>query len=119
MANYVAEMDRTFHALSDPTRRLVIQTLTERDGLSVKELAAPSTVGLPTFLKHLKVLEDSGLVSSAKTGRVRTCHLETRKLNEAEQWLTQRRRAVESQLDNFTEYVEELQRTQQNKGEHP
>lgn len=111
MANYRAELDRTFHALSDPTRRTVIELLTERGVASVKDLAAPFPIGLPTFLKHLRVLEDSGLVSSVKTGRIRTCRMQTEYLGEAELWLSRRRKAVDDQLDSFSAYVESVQRT--------
>jgi DNA-binding transcriptional ArsR family regulator len=106
-----ARLDRTFHALSDPTRRAVIDALAARGATSVKELAAPFPIGLPTFLKHLKVLEDSGLVASAKTGRTRTCRIRRKPLGDAEAWLAQRRRSVEDNLDGFSAYVESIQRT--------
>ena len=111
MANYSGELDRTFHALSDPTRRAVVELLAERGTASVKELSAPFPIGLPTFLKHLRVLEESGLVSSKKTGRTRTCRMHTEHLGQAERWLSIRRRAVDHQLDTFSTYVEAIQRT--------
>ncbi|MGD0882210.1 MAG: metalloregulator ArsR/SmtB family transcription factor [Acidimicrobiales bacterium] len=111
MANQSGELDRTFHALADPTRRTVVELLAERGTASVKELAAPFPIGLPTFLKHLKVLEDSGLVSSEKTGRTRICRIHTGRLGEVELWLSRRRTAVDDQLDSFSTYVETIHRT--------
>jgi DNA-binding transcriptional ArsR family regulator len=105
VANYTAALDRTFHALSDPTRRAVIEALAERGQSSVKELAEPFPIGLPTFLKHLKVLEDSALVTTTKTGRTRSCRLRRGQLGEAEHWLATRRTSVEDQLDAFAAYV--------------
>jgi DNA-binding transcriptional ArsR family regulator len=113
MANHSATLDRTFHALSDPTRRQVIDTLTVRRVASISELAEPFPIGLPTFLKHVRVLEDCGLVSSEKVGRTRRCRLRTEPLDQAQEWLAQRREAVEEQLDAFTEYVESLARDQE------
>jgi DNA-binding transcriptional ArsR family regulator len=111
MANRSATLDRTFHALSDPTRRAVLEALDEQGPSSVKELAAPFPIGLPTFLKHLRVLEDSGLVTTTKTGRTRSCRLRRRALTDAEHWLARRRGDVEDQLDTFATYVESLPAT--------
>ena len=115
MANYRVDLDRTFHALSDPTRRAAIELLTEGGAASVKELAAPFPIGLPTFLKHLKVLEDSGIVSSVKTGRIRTCRMQAAHLGDAELWLRRRHMAVDDQLDSFSRYVESIQQTERGK----
>jgi DNA-binding transcriptional ArsR family regulator len=112
MANHGAELDRTFHALSDPTRRTVVELLTDGGVASVTELAAPFPIGLPTFLKHLKVLEDSGLVASAKSGRIRTCRIRTEHLDEAEVWLSRRRRVVDGQIDSFATHVESIHRNE-------
>ena len=88
----------------------MIDALAERDVASVTELAEPFPIGLPTFLKHVKVLEECGLVTSEKVGRVRTCRLRREQLGEAERWLSQRRQAVEDQLDAFAGYVESIAR---------
>ncbi|MDQ2651181.1 MAG: metalloregulator ArsR/SmtB family transcription factor [Actinomycetota bacterium] len=112
MANYSSRLDRTFHALADPTRRAVVDQLATRGTATVTELAAPFPIGLPTFLKHLKVLEDSGLVTSTKVGRTRTCRIHTKRLAEAEQWLARRQAQVEQQLDAFAAYVESVHRDQ-------
>ena len=111
MANHLDGFDRTFHALADPTRRTVIDVLTTRGALLVSELAAPFPIGLPTFLKHLKVLEDSGLVSTAKSGRIRTCRARTEPLDEAGRWLSRKHDAVEDQLDRFSNYIKGVHRT--------
>lgn len=92
--NYNPELDRVFHALSDPTRRAIVGRLAACGTATVTELAAPFSMGLPAFLKHLKVLEDCGLIASTKSGRVRTCSGRPQRLTQAEHWLTDRRREV-------------------------
>ncbi|WP_299399813.1 helix-turn-helix transcriptional regulator, partial [Pelagibius sp.] len=79
MPNQEAALDTVFRALADPTRRAVIQRL-NRGPASVTELAEPFDMALPSFLQHLKVLEESGLVRSKKVGRVRTCSVKQREL---------------------------------------
>lgn len=111
MANNSVALDAAFHALADPIRRAVIARLTEGDAITVTELAAPFSIGLPTFLKHLKVLEDGGLISSVKSGRVRTCTIQPKRLAEAELWLGKRRQSLEKRLDRFATYVESIKRT--------
>jgi DNA-binding transcriptional ArsR family regulator len=105
MANNLAALDSAFHALADPTRRAVIGRLVAGPA-SVTELARPFAIGLPTFLKHLKVLEDSGLIGSGKTGRVRVCHLEPARLASAEAWLAEQRSLWEGRADRLAHYVE-------------
>ena len=80
------KIDAGFAALSDPTRRAIIEQLA-RGPASVSVLAAPFDMALPSFMRHLGVLENSGLVRSEKTGRVRTCHLEATALLEVQGWL--------------------------------
>ena len=96
-----------FSALSDPTRRAVIERLIEGPA-SVSELHAPHDIALPTFLRHLKVLEDAGLVASEKSGRVRTVHIEAARLIEAEHWLARQRRLWEGRLDRLDALAEQL-----------
>lgn len=108
MANYSQSLDTAFHALADPTRRAVIGRLINGSA-SVSELSEPFDLGLPTFLKHLKVLEDSGLITTQKTGRVRTCTLQAKRLEEVETWLTKHRKRWEERLDRFADYVESLE----------
>ncbi|WP_413814273.1 ArsR/SmtB family transcription factor [Bosea sp. Root483D1] len=97
-------VDKVFRALSDPTRRHVLERLTARPA-SVSELAAPYAMALPSFVEHLKVLETSGLVRSHKTGRVRTYELATDQLKLAEDWLGHQRNLWERRLDQFDAYV--------------
>lgn len=73
---------------------------------SVKELAEPFNIGLPAFLKHLRVLEASGLIATEKSGRVRTCRVRTKRLSEAESWLSEQRALWQSSADRLAAYVE-------------
>ena len=90
MPNQSNSLDRTFHALSDPARRAMVQRLT-RGPSSVTELARPLAMSLPAVLQHLSVLERSGLVRSHKQGRIRTCRINPATLGLAEQWINARR----------------------------
>jgi DNA-binding transcriptional ArsR family regulator len=100
-------IDGIFRALSDPTRRQVLERLS-RSPASVSELAAPFEMALPSFLEHLKVLESSGLVRSRKTGRVRTYQLAPRRLRIAEDWLSRQRTLWEQRFDQLDSYLMEL-----------
>ncbi|MDM0044520.1 metalloregulator ArsR/SmtB family transcription factor [Variovorax dokdonensis] len=101
MANYsAASLDDIFRALADPTRRSVVARL-GRGSASIKELADPFGLGLPAFLKHIKVLESCGLVVSEKIGRVRTCKLRRAKLKAAEKWFDEQRAAWESRYESL------------------
>ncbi len=84
------KLDSFFGAMADPTRRAVLQRLAAGPA-SVSELHKPHKMALPTFMRHLKVLEDSGVVRSVKRGRVRTCQLETEPLIEVQGWLAWQR----------------------------
>lgn len=97
-------LDDTFRALADPTRRAVVQAL-GRGPASVSELARPFEMALPSFLQHLKVLEESGLVTTAKTGRVRTCSLRREPLAAAETWLEAQRSLWTQRLDQLDAFV--------------
>lgn len=105
MENYPSALDTAFHALADPTRRAVIARLIEGPS-SVKELAEPFDMGLPSFLKHLKVLEACGLIRSEKAGRVRTCRLIPTRLVAAEDWLSEQRAIWEGRTDRLAAFVE-------------
>jgi len=96
--------DRVFHAIADPTRRAMVERLT-RGPASVSELARPLPMSLAAVVQHLQVLEASGIVSSAKAGRVRTCQLEPAGLRAAEDWLRRQRTAWERRLDRLGEYL--------------
>src|SRR5512132_781744 len=99
--------DDVFYALSNSTRRKVLEQLSVGPA-TVSELAAPFDMKLPSFVQHLSVLEGSRLVKSKKRGRVRTYELAPERLRIAEDWLTERRRLWESRLDRFDEYVKQL-----------
>jgi DNA-binding transcriptional ArsR family regulator len=100
-------LDHVFHALSDPTRRAVLERLS-RGPISVTKLAAPFKMALPSFVQHLQVLEESGLVQSKKNGRVRTCQLSTKSLNNAEHWMASQRAIWEKRLDQFDDYARKV-----------
>jgi DNA-binding transcriptional ArsR family regulator len=87
-----------FFAISDPTRRAIVEQLAAGEA-SVSTLAAPHKMALPTFMKHLRVLEKSGLVRTVKKGRVRMCRLEAASLMTAQGWLAWQRTIYERQLD--------------------
>lgn len=82
------------------------------------ELAAPFAMALPSFLKHITVLENSGVIRSRKVGRVRTCELRPAALSAAERWMAQQRSMWEARTDRMTAYVETLQQQEQSRDEH-
>lgn len=100
MENYSPALNSVFHALADPTRRSVVARL-GRGSASIKDLAEPFGLGLPSFLKHIKVLEGSGLIVSEKAGRVRTCRLRRENLVAAEKWFEQQRATWQSRYENL------------------
>jgi DNA-binding transcriptional ArsR family regulator len=104
--NDVADLDRVFHALADPGRRLMLERLGQGP-TSVSELARPLAMSLAAVLQHVQVLEASGLVRTQKSGRTRTCSLNPATLRSAERWITERRTFVERRLDRLGEYLAE------------
>lgn len=102
-----AAADDVFHALSNPTRRRVLEQLSVGPA-TVSELAAPFDMQLPSFVQHLSVLEQSRLVRSKKRGRVRTYEIAPERLKSAENWLIERRQLWEARLDRFDQYVKQL-----------
>ena len=100
------ELDKTFAALADPARRAMVERLVQGPA-SVSELAKPLPMSLPAVMLHLKVLEDSGLVTSHKEGRVRTCRIEPKMLSQAEQWVSERRRMWARNLDRLGRFLDE------------
>jgi DNA-binding transcriptional ArsR family regulator len=96
-----------FRALSDPTRRRVLERL-GRSPASVSELAKPFDMALPSFVAHLRVLEGSGLVASTKSGRVRTYRLAPGGLHPVQDWLERQRSLWERRLDRMDDYVTSL-----------
>lgn len=93
-----------FQALADPGRRGIVERLC-RGPASVSELARPLSMSLPSVMQHLQVLEDSGLIRSQKTGRVRTCRIDPKALQVAEMWIGERRSNWEHRLDRLSAYL--------------
>ncbi|HEX7909799.1 MAG TPA: metalloregulator ArsR/SmtB family transcription factor, partial [Paraburkholderia sp.] len=101
-------LDRTFAALSDPTRRALLARLSQHD-LSVSELAAPFAMSLPAVMKHLDVLSEAGLITRSKTGRTVACRLSAGPMEEAMEWLGRYQRFWSESLDRLAAFVEEEQ----------
>jgi DNA-binding transcriptional ArsR family regulator len=99
-------LDRMFHALSDRTRRALLSRLAAGPG-TITELAAPFEMSLPAVSKHIRVLEEGGLVTRAIDGRVHHCSLSPEGLRAAEHWLAHYRAFWESSLDALARYVED------------
>ena len=106
MLNQSPMLDPVFQALSDPTRRAIVDRLS-RGPASVSSLAAPLPMSLPAVMQHLQVLEKSGLIRSEKIGRVRTCRIEPVAMQTAEQWIADRRATWERRLDRLGDYLAE------------
>ncbi|MDX1951882.1 MAG: metalloregulator ArsR/SmtB family transcription factor [Verrucomicrobiota bacterium] len=107
MPNQSTQLDHVFRALGDPTRRAVIERLSKGPA-PVTELAKSFDMALPSFMQHLGVLRESGLVTSRKTGRVRTYQLAPKPLQSAESWMATRRQHWERRLDQLDTYLLEL-----------
>jgi DNA-binding transcriptional ArsR family regulator len=99
-------VDRVFHALGDPTRRAIVEKLSEGP-VSVSRLAKPLDITLAAVVQHLQVLEKSGLVHTEKIGRVRTCRIESKGLTLAERWIADRRSLWESRFDRLGKLLTE------------
>jgi DNA-binding transcriptional ArsR family regulator len=104
MANYTDSIDGIFNALSDPTRRAVVERL-GRGSATVSDLARPHQMALPSFMKHIRMLEMSGLIRTRKEGRVRTCSLNKQRLAAVGSWLDAQRRVWEERTDRLEEFV--------------
>ena len=109
MLNQTTEpsLDLMFQALSDPTRRRMIDRLSQGPA-SVSELARPFAMSLPAVVQHLQVLEQSGLVRSQKVGRVRTCTIDSGALTMVEKWINDRRVGWEKRLDRLGAFLDAL-----------
>lgn len=101
-----ATLDLAFQALADPSRRAMVDRLVHGPA-TVSELAAPLAMSLPAVMQHLAVLEASGLVTSQKIGRVRTCAIDAQVLSQAEKWIAERRALWERRLDRLGQFLEE------------
>jgi DNA-binding transcriptional ArsR family regulator len=109
MANYSTDLDRAFSALSDPTRRAIVSRLCDGPK-TVGELSEPFDLALPSLLKHVRVLEDCGLISSEKIGRVRTCKIKPDALHATEAWIRQHISAWEKRLDRMETHIDRMKR---------
>jgi DNA-binding transcriptional ArsR family regulator len=106
MPSSKVNVDRVFHALGDPTRRAMVERLSQGP-LSVSGLATPLEITLTAVVQHLQVLEESGLVHTEKIGRVRTCRIEAAGFSALEQWIRDRRSTWERRLDRLGDLLEE------------
>lgn len=106
MPSHKVAVDRVFHALGDATRRAIVERLSEGP-FSVSRLATPLDITLTAVVQHLQVLEESGLVHTEKTGRVRVCRIETAGLAVLERWISDRRSRWERRLDRLGDLLGE------------
>lgn len=118
MTRYQNPIDHRFAALADPTRRAMVEQLSQGPA-PVSDLAAPFDMALPTVLQHLKVLEASGLIRSTKTGRVRTCALNPAALRFIESWLAAQVQVWESRLDRLDQLALRLAQDEEPAKENP
>ena len=107
MAKHDPDLSLLFHALSDPTRRAILTRLAQGPA-PVTELAQPTGLRLPTVMRHLSVLEESGLISTAKDGRVRSCAIVPEALAPIRTWLDEQSALWEGRLDRLDDYVTKL-----------
>ncbi len=98
------DVDRVFHALGDPTRRALVNKISQGP-VTVSQLAEPLHISLAAVVQHLQVLEESGLVRTEKLGRVRTCRIDPAGLSAAEDWIRDRRSEWERRLDRLGEFL--------------
>jgi DNA-binding transcriptional ArsR family regulator len=105
MVHYLPRLDRGFSALSDPTRRGILERLGRADA-SISDLAASFDMTLTGMKKHVQILEEAGLVSTEKIGRVRLCRLGPRRLEDETAWITTYRQKLEARLDGLGEFLE-------------
>lgn len=105
------QLDETFFALSDPTRREILSRMAGGE-MTVAELADPFEMSAPAISKHLRVLEKAGLLEQHKDGRIRRCRLVAAPLKNAAQWVEQYRQFWEDRLDSLDQYLAEIQSTE-------
>jgi DNA-binding transcriptional ArsR family regulator len=113
MLDQTIDLDRTFQALADQSRRTMVERLTLGPA-SVSELAQPLAMSLAAVLQHVQVLESCGLVRTEKVGRTRTCRIEPAAMTAAEQWMADRRRGWEARLDRLGDILHEPATTEEN-----
>jgi DNA-binding transcriptional ArsR family regulator len=111
MVQYQASLDRSFAALSDPTRRAILLRLGQRSNASISELAEVFEMTLTGLKKHVHVLEDAGLVATEKVGRVRHVKLGPRRLDDVTKWMSSYRTMLEERLDHLEKFLERTKGT--------
>ena len=116
MVNYHAQLDRTFAALVDPTRRAILARLEREKSVSVSQLARPFAIKLPAVMKHLDVLDQAGLITRSKIGRTVTVRLSPEPIREAMDWLRRYERFWSASLDRLAAYTEGKEAEMQEKG---
>ncbi len=116
MATAAAQLDRTFAALADPTRRAILARLAKGEA-SVTQLAAPFDMTLPAVTKHLKVLERAGLIERSRDRQFRPARLKAAPLKDAARWIDGYRRFWEESYDRLDEYLQELQERRKEDGD--
>jgi DNA-binding transcriptional ArsR family regulator len=110
MVNYgAAGLDATFSALGDPTRRAILARLSQGES-SIVELAKPFDFSLPAILKHVRVLEDAGLLARQKNGRVNRCRLRTKPMRDAAAWMEEYRQFWERKIGALANFLEQSQK---------
>ena len=112
MLNQLIDLDRTFQALADKSRRTMVERLTFGPA-SVSELAEPLAMSLAAVGQHVRVLEACGVVKTEKVGRTRVCRIEPAAMTAAEQWITDRRRGWEARLDRLGDILNEPPATEE------
>jgi DNA-binding transcriptional ArsR family regulator len=106
MVNYQSQLDRTFAALSDPTRRAILARLERENSATISHLASRFSIKLPAVMKHLGVLDDAGLISRSKSGRTVTVSLRAEPIKRALDWLQRYERFWSTSLDRLAAYAE-------------
>ncbi len=109
------QLDRSFGALADPTRRAILARLSEGDA-GVLDIAAPFPMSQPAITKHLRVLEEAGLISRHRLARQRMCHLEPQRLKQLSNWVGSFREFWEKSFERMDELLEELQVSESQRG---
>lgn len=104
MEHYQQQLDGIFQALADPTRRAVLGRL-GRGPASISDLAKPFDMALPSFMKHIRFLEQNGLIRTRKQGRVRTCVIDRQRFAAVETWLSEQRALWEGRTDRLEQFV--------------
>jgi DNA-binding transcriptional ArsR family regulator len=110
------QLDRTLAALADPTRRAVLERLSQSSA-SITELAEPFGISLTGMKKHIRVLEEAGLVRTEKVGRTRRCEIGPRRLDDLEAWMQTYRQMLEARYDRLDELLARQSRELDNQNE--